>query len=261
MTILEWVVLSLLFFITSVVGVVTGSNSLITVPVMFQFGIDPKVAVATNMFGLTFMSIGGTLPFLKARTVSFKRLPVLIVLTLVGSALGAALVFLMASRMMSTLVSISMLGVAMFSLIRRDAGTVSTQEKALEPPTRRMEITALFMTFILGIYGGLFSGGYVTMLTAIYITLLHMTIVEAISITKIINIFSSFIATAIFIFQGLVDYRLGIVLSIVMFAGAYLGAHIALKINATALRRIFLSVVILLALKILLYDLLWKGTM
>jgi len=32
------------FFATAFVGVVTGSNSLITVPAMFQFGIDPKVA-------------------------------------------------------------------------------------------------------------------------------------------------------------------------------------------------------------------------
>ncbi len=52
--------LALLFFLTSAVGVVTGSNSLITVPAMFQFGIDPKVAIATNMFGLTFMAIGAT---------------------------------------------------------------------------------------------------------------------------------------------------------------------------------------------------------
>lgn len=57
------ILLILLFFITTVVGVVTGSNSLITVPVMFQFGIEPKTAIATNMFGLTFMAAGATIPF------------------------------------------------------------------------------------------------------------------------------------------------------------------------------------------------------
>jgi len=63
MTFLQEVILVVMFFLTTFVGVVTGSNSLITVPVMFQFGIDPKVAVATNMFGLTFMSIGASIPF------------------------------------------------------------------------------------------------------------------------------------------------------------------------------------------------------
>jgi hypothetical protein len=40
------------FFITSIISVVTGSTSLITVPVMIQRGIEPRVAVATNMFAL-----------------------------------------------------------------------------------------------------------------------------------------------------------------------------------------------------------------
>jgi hypothetical protein len=59
----ELVALIVIFFLTSVIGVVTGSNSLITVPAMLAFGIEPRVALATNMFGLMFMSLGGTLPF------------------------------------------------------------------------------------------------------------------------------------------------------------------------------------------------------
>jgi uncharacterized membrane protein YfcA len=54
-----------IFFATSSVSVITGSTSLITVPVMFQFGIEPRTAVATNMFALVFLSIGGSLPFLR----------------------------------------------------------------------------------------------------------------------------------------------------------------------------------------------------
>ncbi len=69
--------LMVIFFVTSSISVVTGSTSLITVPVMFQFHIDPRIAVATNMFALTFMSVGGTLPFLNRRYVIRKRLPIL----------------------------------------------------------------------------------------------------------------------------------------------------------------------------------------
>ena len=43
-----------------------GRTSLITVPVMLQFGIEPHVAVATNMLALIFLSLGGTLPLLKS---------------------------------------------------------------------------------------------------------------------------------------------------------------------------------------------------
>src|SRR4028119_312938 len=99
--------LVLLFFATSAIGVVTGSNSLITVPVMFQFGIDPRVAVATNMFGLTFLSIGGTLPFVGKNVFDRKRLPLFLILTLVSSTLGALLVGIISSKVMPLIVSIS----------------------------------------------------------------------------------------------------------------------------------------------------------
>jgi uncharacterized membrane protein YfcA len=80
----ELTVLIVIFFLTSVVGVVTGSNSLITVPAMLSFGIEPRTALATNMFALTFLSFGGTLPFLGTGTFDHRRLPLLVSLTLGG---------------------------------------------------------------------------------------------------------------------------------------------------------------------------------
>ena len=73
------IILIILFFSTALIGVVTGSNSLITVPVMFQFGIDEKVAIATNMFGLTFMSVGGTIPFVRKGLIDYRKVSPLIV--------------------------------------------------------------------------------------------------------------------------------------------------------------------------------------
>jgi uncharacterized membrane protein YfcA len=85
-----------------------------------------------------------------------------------------------------------------------------------------------------------------------------MTFIESVSTTKIVNIFSSFIATVVFMFKGLVNYPLGIVLSIVMFVGALIGARLAIKMNNVWLRRVFLVVVIALAIKTLLFDVSWN---
>src|SRR3982751_2039870 len=86
------ITLIVVFLLTSVVGVVTGSNSLIAVPAMFQAGIDPRIAVATNMFALVFMSVGGTIPFLRKGTIRPRPLLPLILITVVSSAIGALLV-------------------------------------------------------------------------------------------------------------------------------------------------------------------------
>ena len=239
----DLIILIVVFFVTSVVGVVTGSNSLIAVPVMFQVGVEPRVAIATNMFALVFMSVGGTIPFLRRGAIDVKKISPFIVLTVVSSAIGALLVGLVSSAGLRLIVSISMIVVAVFTLLRPRAG--------VEEAEAGQYATAITyaITFALGIYGGLFSGGYVTLLTAAYVGIYGMKYGEAVGSTKLINVFSSTVATAVFMWQGLVDYRLGLILGAAMFAGAYVGAHYATKLDDVWLRRIFLTTVFLLAAK------------
>ncbi|MEO8042234.1 MAG: sulfite exporter TauE/SafE family protein [Acidobacteriota bacterium] len=238
----------LLFFSTSIVGVVTGSNSLVTVPVMFQFGIDEKVAIATNMFGLTFMAIGGTIPFVRQGRIEFRKLTPLIVLTIVGSAIGALLVGLITGQSIKLIVTISMIVMIVFTLVRHKP--VNVTDRSSHAPRPATVITYL-LTFLLAIYGGLYSGGYVTVLTATLVTFAAMSFTESVAATKFINVFSSGIATLVFMWQGLVDYQLGIFLAAAMFAGAYVGAHYATKMNDIWLKRIFVATVLILAIKTL----------
>ncbi|MBK9527626.1 MAG: sulfite exporter TauE/SafE family protein [Acidobacteria bacterium] len=242
------IILVAVFFLTSLIGVVTGSNSLIAVPVMFQLGIDPKVAVATNMFGLVFMSIGGTIPFVRQKKMEHDKLSPFVLITVISSTLGALLVGVLSSDSIKLIVSAAMIFVALFTLVRHKTG-VSDE---VQPGRFALPVTYV-LTFILGIYGGLFSGGYVTMLTAVLVGIYGMRYGEAVASTKLINVFSSLIATIVFMWQGLVDYKLGLIIGAAMFAGAYVGAHYATKLNDVWLRRIFLTTVLLLAAKTL-YD-------
>lgn len=242
------IILAVIFFLTTIVGVVTGSNSLINVPAMFQLGIEPKVAVATNMFGLLFMSIGGTIPFVRQRKIDYERTWPLVAITVVSSAIGAFLVGLMSGDGMKLAVTISMMIVIAFTLVHRDAGLET------KTPGRYALPVTYILAFLLGVYGGFYSGGYVTMLTAVCVGIYGMTYGSAVAATKLINLFSCAIAAVIFMWQGLVDYKIGALLAIVMFAGGYVGAHFATKMDDILLRRIFLVAVLLLAMKTL-YDL------
>jgi len=240
----DLILLVILTFLTSAVGVVTGSNSLIIVPVMFQFGIDPKVAVATNMFGLTFMAVGATIPFLRSGAIERKRVTPLILLTLAGSAIGASLVNFITGDALKIIVSVSMILVTIFTLLKRNAGV-----EKVENIRQGALIFAYVLTFALAIYGGLYSGGYVTLLTATCVSFLGMTFTEAVASTKLINVFSSLVASIIFMRQGLVDYKLGAILAVTMFVAAYVGAKTVTKLNDLWLRRIFLATVLILAAK------------
>ena len=239
------IILIVVFFLTSIIGVVTGSNSLIAVPAMFQFGIDPRTAVATNMFALVFMSLGGTIPFVRKGAIDFRSISPLIVLTIVSSAIGAFLVGIISPGGIKLIVSAAMIAVVIFTLVSHDKGVGTAA------PTANAVLLTYVLAFALGIYGGLFSGGYVTVLTAVLVGFGGMRYSEAVASTKLINVFSSAVATVVFMWQGLVDYRLGIVLGLTMFVGAYVGAHYVTKINDIWIRRIFLAAVMLLAVKTL----------
>jgi uncharacterized protein len=251
---LQLLALIAIFFLTSIVSVVTGSTSLITVPAMLQFGIESRSAVATNMLALTFMSIGASLAFRGKNMMDRRRLPLLIVLTLAGSVVGAVLLLIMPARAMPLIIAMLVVAVAVFSVVKRDADIPPVEHQA----SRGAEMAGYAATFVLGVYGGFFSGGYVTLLTAAFVTLFGMTFVQAVSTTKLVNAFSSLVATLIFTWHGLVDYRLGMLLGIIMFVGALIGGHVTVKLSNRWLRRIFLAAVVALALKILLYDFLYK---
>ena len=250
MTGVHTVWLVVIFFLTSAVSVVTGSTSLITVPAMLQFHIEPRTALATNMFALTFMSVGGTLPFLRSPDMNRERLPMLASLTLIGSVIGAFLLLRVPTRSVPMIVSIAVIAVAAFSVVYRKSGM---QESAIAP-SAGAEIAGYALTFLLGIYGGFFSGGYVTILTAVYVAVFRFTFVEAIATTKLMNVFSSAIATSVFMWHGLVNYRLGLILGATMFVGALVGARFAIRIGNLWLRRIFLTAVWVLGLKALIFD-------
>jgi uncharacterized protein len=235
------------FFVTSIISVVTGSTSLITVPVMIQCGIEPHVAVATNMFALIFLYAGGLTPLWKSGSLPRRHLPSTTVLTIVGSIMGALLLTTVPVRSLQLVIAIAMIAVAVFSLVKRDLG-VATSKFA---PSDAHAMLGYALTLALGVYGGFFSGGYVTLLTAVFAIFFHMTFVESIAATKLMNVFSSVAATAIFAWHGIVSLKLGLLLGVAAFSGGLLGGMLTLRLNAVWLCRIFIAAVLALAARML----------
>lgn len=198
------------------------------------------------MLALIFLSVGGSLSFSRKGVIERSVLPLGIGLTIVGAAAGAFLLLRIPSEALQLTIAVAMLVVAVFSLLRHDS------QSGQRPVSSTSQVCGYFLTFALSVYGGLFSGGYVTLLTAAFVFFLGLSFLQAVATTKVINIFSSLVATAIFAWRGVVDYKLGIVLGVAMFFGALIGGHVAMRLPAHWLRRIFVLTVIALAVKMLL---------
>ena len=176
-------------------------------------------------------------------------------MTLAGSLLGAWLLLVVPSKTMSLVIAAALIVVTIFSLTNHGAGLTA----ATVNPSSGAKAAGIACTFLLGIYGGFFSGGYVALLTSAFVAFFHFTFIEAVALTKVLNVFSSLVATVIFAREGLVNWRLGLLLGLASFAGGLLGAALAKRASNLWLRRIFVVPVIAMALKTLLLDVPWAN--
>src|SRR4051812_31512405 len=99
---------------------------------MIQFGVDPRVAIATNMAIMVPMNLGSTAGFHGENAGGKNRLLWLIGLTLAGSAAGAFLMLRVSTAALSLVVPVAMFGVLIVLL----AVPVRPAEAATPSPSR-----------------------------------------------------------------------------------------------------------------------------
>ncbi len=242
--------IGLCYFGIGILTASTGGTSLITVPLLIYLGISPRVAVATNMFGLVFHSLGGALGFRKIRRkISGWVVGLMILLTGVGSSLGAVTVVEIDENLLEKIIAVFIALIVCSFFLSDSLGIDELRNK------RGIygKIAGLFLVFILGIYGGFFSGGYVTILSYIFILVLGYNFVQAAYLSKILNICSSLVATLIFLQAGLIDLQLGVVVSGAFLAGSYLGARYASSKGNRWIRKLFIVMALLLLVKLIFF--------
>ena len=150
---------------------------------------------------------------------------------------------------MPVVVAVAMIMVAVFTLAKRRPALTPRAGK----PGGNSELAGYGLTFVLGVYGGFFSGGYVSLLTAAFVACFGMTFRESVAVTKVLNLFSSLVATAVFAARGLIDWRLGVILSAASFAGGRRSGRRS-EAEQSHQTTFFLVAVVVLAAKAVLYD-------
>ncbi len=239
--------------VTGAIGAITGGNSLINVPLMMMVGMSSREAVATNMFAVLFMTVSATARFARDKLISSRFVLPLCALTAVSSAIGAELAVKLSEAVVKTIVGVSMALLVSFMLIRPSA---TGRDESIPPPAL---VLGYVLTFVLGIYGGLFSGGYTTLMTFLGVACLGLRMLESVALMKPVNLVSCAAASVVFFSAHLIDWRVGVPLAVANLIGGYLGAHLAVRTSQRVVRAFFLAAVAALALKLLAYDVVYRA--
>ncbi|MFC2170154.1 TSUP family transporter [Acidobacteriota bacterium] len=91
-------------------------------------------------------------------------------------------------------IAIMIFFIASSFLLRKGLGILEKKEKI----SKLKFVGGALLVFILGIYGGFFSGGYVTFLSYVFILIFGLNFLQVAFVTKIFNMFSSIVACAFF---------------------------------------------------------------
>jgi uncharacterized membrane protein YfcA len=234
-------------FVAGVFAAITGGNSLLTVPVMMLAGMDAASAVATNMVVLASLSLGAVVRFLRSRVVPFHPTAGLILVSVPGSILGAFIAVWMSELVLRTIIAVAIVGMGFLLAFQPQLGAAKRERS---PRTRLLGYVAMAAW---GVYGGMFSGGYATVLTLACVAFFGVRLLEGIAVTKVVNFAGSFAATLVFFAEGRVQWSVGVPMSLAAMLGGWLGAHLALRWGPQPVRRLLFVVVTGLGAK-LVYD-------
>ncbi len=243
---MELILVFIAGLITSFASNISGGGSaLILLPILIGLGLSPIDAIGTLLVGGVGFVIGSAMSTHARAIVRRDHIMPMIFIVAVSSVIGP-LISVHLSQSSVKLISASMIiVVAIVSLLTWNAASHS---RIVKPRSRYLGYTGYFITTIL-VAG--FSSGISLLSNYILIGLVGMSAIETIATRRIAALVGVPIQLSIFAYTGHVNLRLGLVLAISSFIGAYLGMNYAIKKGNEFVKKMMAIVAIILVFSIL----------
>jgi uncharacterized membrane protein YfcA len=226
---------------------IAGGGGLITIPVLLSFGLEPAAALGTNKLQATFGSGSAAAHYAAAKAVSLKECGRGFVYTLIGAGLGAVAVQHVDPGFLRRAIPVLLVAVAIYVACKPKLGSEDRHPRMQRP------WFDLIFGLGLGFYDGFFGPGTGTFWAMSYVLVLGFNLTRATAYTKVMNFASNVSSLAFFLAGGKIHLLMGLTMGVGQLIGARTGSRMVLTRGTRLIRPVFLTVVIILTLK-LLYD-------
>ena len=242
--------LLIIFFVglgSSFIGTLVGGSSLITIPVLILLGLSPHSAIATDRMGVTGIGIAGLYKFHQKGLVNYKIGFVTGIPILVGAFIGANLVLRISPSTLKKIIAVITVSVLALIVLQPKLGIEKTQRSL----RTRDFLVGIFLSLLVGIYGGFYGAGAATFVVYILIFVFGQTFLESAGTLKIGSIAMTATATLTFAYHGVIHYPLAIAMFMGSFIGSFTGAHYSDRIGNVWLKRLFIGIVLIVVINLL----------
>lgn len=239
--------MSLASVLAGFVDAIVGGGGLILVPALFA--VFPTTHPAT-LFGINkSASVWGTAlaarQYARRVDMAWSALLPAAAAGFAGGFVGAWAVTVLPSEFLRKLLPIVLVGVLLYTLVKKDLG----RDHAPSMAGRTQTLAACAIGLVLGFYDGFFGPGTGSFFVFLFVRVLGYDFLNASAAAKLLNTATNLAALILFAIKGHVWWHYAATLAIANIVGSLLGTHLALKHGAGFVRGVFIFVVSALILK------------
>lgn len=232
-------------FLAGLVDAIVGGGGLIQLPaLMLMPGLAPVTALATNKLAGLAGTASAALAYGRRTRFQVRTAAPAVVLAFLGALAGAHLATRVPSSTFTPIVIAALCVVLVITLTR--PRLFSSVRRAL--PGRSFLRRILPTSALIGVYDGFIGPGTGSFLLMALIGAGRMPVLAATSLSKLVNAATNLGALLLFSGQGVLDWRLGLVMAAANVAGAQTGARWAIRVGAGLIRGVLIVVVLALIL-------------
>lgn len=214
------------------INAIAGGGTLLSFPALLWLGRDPIVANASNAVALFPGSLASAFAFRRELAASPHLLRLLLPPSLIGGALGAALLLMTPGRLFSTLVPWLILGATALIALKRPL--TALRPKPHTPGGHAGALAIVLGQLPVAIYGGYFGAAMGIMMIAAFGLYGVDDIHQRNGLKNVCAAAINIVAGVVFVARGAVDWGDTGVLSAGAIVGGFLGASLGRRLPARA---------------------------
>jgi len=235
----DLLLLVLIGFIAGCINIVAGGGSLLTLPALIFFGLPPNVANGTNRIAIIIQNIFAVSGFKSKGVSAFPYSIYLALSATVGAIIGAQFAVDIKGELFNKILAVVMVIIVIYMVFKPKMST----EDLMERLTGRYFWLGILVFFFVGIYGGFIQAGVGFIMILALSTINRFSLVKSNAIKVFVALIYSLSALAIFIYNDMINWTYGLILSIGNATGGWFMSRFSVK-KGDGFVRVFLIVIV-----------------
>ena len=227
-------------FFAGLVNSIAGGGTFLTFPVLIFSGVPAIIANATSAVALWPGTVTATISYRK-HLISEPYVKKIILVVIFGSIVGSCLLLFTPEQNLKAAIPYLLLFASFVFTFGKKIVDRLKQNKHPEH-NNRMNLKRYTYIFAASVYGGYFGAGMGILILALFELMSFGDIYKMSALKTLVASTVNGVAVVIFIFAGIVDYKIAGIMVFAAIMGGYLGANYVQKTSAKTVRTIIMVI-------------------